>query len=316
MSPGLLLDNLLSPPVLFFALGAMAAALRSDLVLPEMVTRFLGQLLLVVIGLAGGRAVAEGGIDGQMLAAGAAAILSGVAIPLLAYPILRRLLPRSDAAAVAATFGSCSAVTFMTAIAFLDARGEPYSGAMTMVLALLEAPAIVVGIGLARGLHGQNGWKLAHESALNGAVVLLLGSMAIGMLIRGPSADAFTAFIGETKLPLLALFMLDMGLLAASEAAGLRKAGWRLAAFSLVAPALLWGLGLTLSRVIGLDPGNGLLLTMLIASASYIAVPAAMRISVPEARPGIYVPPALVLVFPLNVSLGIPVVYALLDPGG
>jgi len=173
-----------------------------------------------------------------------------VLIPLGAYPILRRFLKRSDAAAVAATFGSCSAVTFMTAIAFLDARGTPYSGAMTAVLALLEAPAIVVGIALARGLKGADPKRLLHESALNGAVVLLLGSMLIGMLIRGPSADGFAQFISEAKLPLLALFMLDMGLLAASKVSGLRKAGWRLVAFSLLAPGVLWFVGIGAAAVL------------------------------------------------------------------
>lgn len=312
MDPSLLLDNLLSPPVLFFALGAAAAAVRSDLVLPEQVTRFLGQLLLVVIGLTGGKAVAAGGIGGEILLAGAVAVAFGLVTPLVAYPILHRFLGRADAAAVAATFGSCSAVTFMTAIAFLDARGDAYSGAMTAVLALLEAPAIVIGIALARGLRGQDKRKILHESACNGAVLLLLGSMVIGAMIRGPSAGQFMTFISEAKLPLLSLFMLDMGLLAASKIAALRAASWRLIAFALLAPAVLWFAGIGAGQAIGLGLGDTLLLTMLVSSASYIAVPAALRISVPEANPGIYVPQALALVFPLNVALGIPVVYALL----
>ena len=313
MSFDLLLENLLSPPVLFFALGALAAAVRSDLVLPEHVTRFLGQLLLVVIGLSGGKAVAAGGISGEILAAGAVALVSGVLLPLVFYPILKRFLKREDSAAVAATFGSCSAVTFMTAIAFLEARGNAYSGAMTAVLALLEAPAIVVGISLARGLKSADRAKVLHESALNGAVLLLLGSMLIGGLIRGPSAGQFMDFISESKLPLLSLFMLDMGLLAAGKAGGLLEAGWRLVVFALLAPVVLWFVGMGASSVIGLGVGDALLLTMLIASASYIAVPAALRISVPEANPGIYVPPALALVFPVNVAFGIPLVYALVS---
>jgi hypothetical protein len=315
----LILDNLLTPQILFFFLGMAATLVRSDLEVPQAVTRALSLYLLFAIGLHGGVELARSGLQPATLTPLLAGMLSSALIPVGTFALLRRRLGPADAAAIAATYGSISAVTFITATSFLDDRGTPWSGHMVAAMALMESPAILAGVLLARrfgGVDGNGGaslGRLVHEAFANGAVFLLLGSLLIGAVAgedgwAGIEPFALTPFKG-----VLCLFLLDMGLISARRLQALRKSGVLLVGYALAAPLVHAALALAAARALGLSPGDALLLTVLCASASYIAVPAAMRMSLPQANPSLYLPMALAVTFPLNITVGIPLYYALVQ---
>jgi hypothetical protein len=316
---GLILDNLLTPQILFFFLGMAATLVRSDLEVPQAITRALSLYLLFSIGLHGGVELAAAGFAPATLAPLLAGMLASALFPLATFALLRGRLGVADAAAIGATYGSISAVTFITATSFLDEVGTPWSGHMVAAMALMESPAILVGVLLARRLGGTEGnggvrlGRLLHEALSNGAVFLLLGSLAVGMLIdeegwAGVAPFAYTPFKG-----VLCLFLLDMGLISARRLRALRASGLPLLAYSLVAPLVHGALALGAARLLGLSQGDALLLVVLCASASYIAVPAAMRLSLPRANPSLYLPMALALTFPFNIALGIPLYYTAVE---
>jgi hypothetical protein len=312
MDPRLLLDNLLSPPILFFLLGAFAAAVRSDLEVPAPAARFLSLYLLFSIGLHGGHQLSAGGLHGPVLATLGVAVLTSLTIPVWCFFLLRRRLPPADAAALAATYGSVSAVTFIAAVGFLDHLGVPFGGHMVAAMALMESPAIVVGILLARRFDREEGaerldWrKTGHEAFLNGSVLLLVGSLVIGLLVGERGWKSLQPVVDAPFKGVLCLFLLDMGLVAARRLQDMRRHGAVLVAFALTAPALHAGLGIVLAYALQLSPGDALLLAALTGGASYIAVPAAARLALPKANPGLYVPMALGITFPFNVLVGIP----------
>lgn len=319
MDAGLIVHNLLTPQILFFFLGMAATLVRSDLEVPQAVTRALSLYLLFSIGLHGGVELARAGFSPATLAPLGAGMLASGLLPLVTFALLRRRLGVPDAAAIAATYGSISAVTFITATSFLDGVGAPWSGHMVAAMALMESPAILVGVLLARRFGGADGnggvrpLRLVREAFSNGAVLLLLGSLAIGLLIdeegwAGVEPFAYTPFKG-----VLCLFLLDMGLIAARRLRALRESGPLLVGYALVAPLVHAVLALVAARLLALSPGDALLLVVLCASASYIAVPAAMRLSLPRANPSLYLPMALALTFPLNIALGIPLYYAAIE---
>ena len=304
-------EALLSPVILFFVLGAAAAFARSDLSVPEALAKGMSLYLMAAIGLKGGVQVAESGFTPDMLAAAIAGLALSFLIPLPVFLALRRLgrLDGVNAAAVAAHYGSVSVVTFVTGAEVLTSGGLPPAGYMVAVLALMETPAIVVGLWLARrnsGAGAQPKGDLLHETLLNGSVVLLVGSFLIGLVAGkqgfAPIAPVFdTAFRG-----VLCLFLLDMGLIAARRLREARALTARLAGLAVLFPLVNGTIGVTIGALIGLDVGSAAAFGILAASASYIAVPAAMRLALPQADPGLYLSMSLAVTFPFNITLGIP----------
>jgi hypothetical protein len=320
MDATLILSNILTAPILFFLLGMLATFVRSDLRVPEEVGKFLSLYLLLAIGLKGGVELAKNGVDAQVAAVLIAAVIGAAVIPLGAFFVLRLRLDVANAAAISATYGSISAVTFVTATDFLQAIGEPHSGYMVAAMALMESPAIVVGVLLARMLMpaeaGANGddtakqpsdWgELAREAFLNGAVLVLVGSLIIGAVVGPEGFEGLKAFAAYPFKGVLCVFLLEMGLLAAKRVGDLKRGGPFLLSFAVLSPIVQAAIGIAVARAIGTSPGDALLLAILFGSASYIAVPAAMRLSIPQANPSLYVPMSLALTFPFNIALGIP----------
>jgi hypothetical protein len=320
MRADLILGNLLTPPILFFALGMLATLLRSDLEIPAAVTKALALYLLFSIGMRGGAELAAAHLSPSTFLPLGLGVAASALLPLASFRVLRHRLGAADAAAVAATYGSISAVTFATACAFLDDRGIFWSGHMVAAMALMESPAILVAVLLARrhGVVAPSTGGLPHRSLLaesfsSGPVLLLLGSFAIGAIGGAKGWASVEPFAHAPFKGVLCLFLLDMGLVAARRLSDLRRAGGVVLAYALLAPLAHATLGIGVSRLAGLPTGDALLLTVLFASASYIAVPAAMRMLVPQSNPGIYLPMALAVTFPLNIALGIPLYLALIE---
>lgn len=325
--------NLLSPPVLCFALGAFAFWLRSDLALPEPVFAALSIYLMLSIGLRGG--VELGGAHGAALMGpllGALAL--GCVIPLSCFALLRRLvgLSATDAGAMAAHYGSVSAVTFAAVTALLDRQGLPYEGHVATLLAVMEVPAIIVGVGLAKlvstgaaapvALGGSSGGaivlgrpalpasragigRLLNEVLASKSVVLLLGGLAIGALAGPPGLAAVRPLFGDLFQGALCLFLLELGRVAAGHTGAFRAVGARLACFALVMPVVHGALGVAMAYGLGLSQGGAVILGTLAASASYIAAPAAVRAALPEANPGYYLTCSLAITFPFNIVIGL-----------
>ncbi|MCB1686350.1 MAG: sodium-dependent bicarbonate transport family permease, partial [Pseudomonadales bacterium] len=317
----LFLTNLASPPLLFFFLGVAAVLLRSDLEIPTTIAKALSLYLLFAIGFKGGVALAASPLDASVGRGLTAAFGLSIVVPIYVFYLIRRKLPLADAAAVAATYGSISAVTFVTCTSYLDLNNVPWSGYLVAAMALMESPAIIIGILLYRlhsdraaaGSSGGLDWReLLRESCLNGSVFLIIGSMMIGFVAGPRGVGQLHPFVNDLFTGLLCLFLLDMGIVATRRLQDLRSARDRiailpLAGFALALPmgnALLAG---SIAWSLGLSEGDALLLTILGASASYIAVPAAMRLALPEANPSIYLPMSLAITFPLNLTLGIPI---------
>ncbi len=321
MDPSLILTNLLNPPILFFLLGMAATLLGSDLDIPQPITRALSLYLLFSIGMHGGVELHRSGFEPAVLLPLGIGVAASVAIPLGAFVLLRRRLGVEDAAAIAATYGSISAVTFITAVNFLEVQGVRFGGHMVAAMALMESPPILVAVLLARR-HGvsANGegagdlplGALVREAALNGPVFLLLGSLLVGLVTGEQGWAAVEPFAYAPFRGVLTLFLLDMGIIAARRLDALRASGAFLAAFAVGFPLLNAALAIALSALAGLAVGDALLLTVLFASASYIAVPAAVRVALPGANPSLYLPMSLALTFPFNIALGIPLYYAVI----
>jgi uncharacterized protein len=299
-----------SPVILFFLLGLLASALRSDLAIPEAMAKGMSLYLMAAIGLKGGVAVAKSGISAEVAVALAAGIALSFTIPFLAYALLRSFarLDQLNAGAVAAHYGSVSVVTFVTANEVLGASGLAVAGYMVAVLAVMETPAILSGLSLARrgkSLTGQSRVELFREVFLNASVVLLLGSFAIG-LIAGPKGYAEVQPLFDSGFKgVLCLFLLDMGLIAARRLIDARALNARLVALAIAFPLINGTIGVLTGHMIGLDVAAVAALGVLCASASYIAVPAAMRLALPQADPGIYLTMSLSITFPFNILIGI-----------
>lgn len=323
------LSNLGSPPLLFFFLGAAAALLRSDLEIPTQVAKFLSLYLLLAIGFKGGVALAESDLDATVWRTLLAAIALAAVVPFYVFYLLRRRLAVADAAAIAATYGSISAVTFVTCVSYLDANGIAWSGYLVAAMALMESPAIIVGILLYRMHRGTNddesagpgGFQLREllrESCLNGSVFLIVGSMLIGWVTGARGMEQVSPFVKDLFIGMLCLFLLDMGIVAARRLQDLRRAGKGrdggsrgssgafLVGAALILPLVNAVLAGLVAWQLGLSEGDALLLTILGASASYIAVPAAMRLALPESNPSTYLPMSLAITFPFNLLIGIP----------
>jgi hypothetical protein len=296
------------PIILFFLLGLAAGLLRSELRLPPAVYEFVSIVLLLAIGLKGGVELAKqpfGDLFPQMVVV----ILMGIALPLLAFPVLRYLgrFKRADAASSAAHYGSVSVGTYAVASAYFTSRGIPFEEHMPLLLTLLEVPAILVGIFMARGISKKTRLgSVAHEVFLGKSIVLLVGGLLIGWAAGPEGVVPIKPFFINLFPGILALFLLEMGLITAAQVGGLRRYGVFLVAFGVVMPVFSAIVGCVLGYFLGLSVGGMAMLATLAASASYIAVPAAMRISVPEANPGLSLSASLGVTFPFNVLIGIP----------
>lgn len=327
------MQNLIDPAILFFVFGVLAGTVKSNLEIPAPISRFLSLYLLMALGLKGGFALAASGFTLDVARSLGAAVTLAVLVPLLGYWLLRRVLAPLDAAAVAATYGSVSAVTFITAVQTLESQGLAYGGYMAAAMALMESPAIIMAVLLANALrqraassqssgiqggvavlggpqgHGGNGFslgKVLHESFTDGAQLLLMGAMVIGLTTGEAGHAAMKPFTGDLFKGMLAFFLLDMGLLAARNMPKVRGQSPWLIAYAVLGPLVHASLALGLCALLGIGAGDASLLMVLAASASYIAVPAVLRHAIPEANPSLYFGLSLGVTFPLNILFGIP----------
>ncbi|MCM0036635.1 MAG: sodium-dependent bicarbonate transport family permease [Burkholderiaceae bacterium] len=303
------MQNLLDPAILFFIFGVLAGFVRSNLEIPPAISRFLSLYLLMALGLNGGFALAQSGLTAEVATSLGAAILLAIVVPVLGYWILKRFLSGFDAAAIAATYGSVSAVTFVTAIQFLENQEIAFGGHMAAAMALMESPAIILAVILANSLRQQKSipiGKILHESFTDGAQLLLLGAMFVGLLTGDAGQAAMQPFSGDLFKGMLAFFLLDMGLMTARNLPQFKSISPALILYAVLGPLLHASIALGLALLLNLSPGNATLLMVLAASASYIAVPAVLRYAVPEANPSLYFGLSLGLTFPFNLIIGIP----------
>ena len=311
------LSNLLIPAVLFFALGFVAQAVRSDLKFPPELAKALSIYLLLGIGLKGGIELSHADM-GDALNAVAAALVLGFALPIVAYAILLAgRLDKLNASAIAAHYGSVSAGTFLTAIAYMNAQEIAYESYPVIMLAIMESPAIIVGLLLARFSRGSGAGEddarenhmgeLLRDAFTNGSVMLLFGAMVIGLVVKPDSLATITPFFSTLFMGVLSLFLLEMGMEAGKRISEFRRAGLFLVSFGVVMPLIGAAAGILVGHYwLGFSEGGVLLVAILGASASYIAVPPAMRLAIPEANPSFYLTLSLGVTFPFNVLVGIP----------
>ncbi len=307
-------QNLIAPAILFFLLGAVAGFGRSDLALPEPVTRSLSLYLMLCIGFKGGVEAAKAGLRPDFVAAAGSGIAMSFLFPLLAYAGLRWILKmeRLNAAATAAAYGSVSVVTYAAASELLKSQGIAFEGHMAAVLAVMEAPAIVTGLLIAglttkqRHADKPSPFLVAREVIMGAPALMLAGSFLIGMTTGDRGLAKLDLFVNPLFQGVLCLFLLEMGRTAALSISRAGAVQLRLVAAGIVLPLVGASLGLVLAKLTGLPPGDAVLLTVLAGSASYIAVPSAMRMALPDADPGIYLTMALGISFPFNLLIGLP----------
>lgn len=312
MDVSLIVSNILNPPVLAFFLGILAVLVKTDLEIPAPIPKLLSLYLLFAIGFKGGVELVKSGINQAVILTLLAAMLMACIVPVYTFFILRIKLDTYNSAAIAATYGSISAVTFITASSFLTQLGMSFDGFMVAALALMESPAIVVGLILVNVFtvnesDREFNWsEVLQEAFLNSSVFLLVGSLFMGVLTGEHGWQTLKPFTQDMFYGVLTFFLLDMGLLAARRIKDLQKTGVFLILFAILVPIFNAGIALLIAKAIGMSQGDSLLFSVLCASASYIAVPAAMRLTVPEANPSLYVSTALAVTFPFNIIVGIP----------
>lgn len=313
-----LLENLTNPALLFFILGIVAVQVKNDLRIPDNSSKFISIYLLLSIGFKGGNELSHNSLDQEILGSLFLGILLASMIPVLAFFILKRKVNIKNAGAIAASYGSVSAVTFVTAISFLDFEGVTFDGYMIAVMALMEAPAIVVAILLIQLFSKEsrldsdspNTFKSIFNHSINNAsVFLILGSLIIGYLASEQQAAGIKPFTTDIFKGFLAVFLLDMGIRAGRQIGGMQQNGFFLFSFACILPFINGLIAMTLASFLTQSTGNLLLFAILGAGASYIAVPAAFKNAVPEANPGLYLPMALGITFPINIIVGIPFYY-------
>jgi hypothetical protein len=321
------LNNLTDPAILFFVVGVFVGFVRSNLEIPPPVAKFLSLYLLMALGFKGGQALNQAGLGGDGLKVVGAALLLAFLMPAILFPVLRRKVNHFDAAAIAATYGSVSAVTFVTASQFLAARGDEAGGYLTVALVVMESPAIIMAVLLATWARSKGVTpetpsettsgdtkalsikEVLHEAFTDGAHLLLIGSMIVGAISGADGGKAMAPFVTDLFKGLLAFFLLEMGLLVARQLREVRDVGPFLIGFGLITPLFGASLALGFASLLKLNVGDGALLATLAASGSYIVVPAVVRYAIPEARPSRYFTMALAVTFPFNIIVGIPMYY-------
>ncbi len=314
----ILITNLTNPTLLFFILGIVATMVKSDLEIPQTSSKFISLYLLFAIGFKGGQELAHSNFQAEISYSILFGLLISSLIPLYTFFILKRKISISDAGAVAATYGSVSAVTFVSAVSFLELQQIQYSGHMVAVMAFMESPAIIVGVILlsmydkeSRGT--TNVASIVQHSFTNGSVFLVLGSLLIGFIADSKQAEGIKPFTTDIFKGFLAIFLLEMGMVTAKRFAAFKKYGLFLSVFAILIPAVNGCIVAVASSIVTADIGNRFIFAILAASASYIAVPAAMKLAAPKADPGLFIPMALGLTFPFNISIGMPLYYMIIS---
>jgi hypothetical protein len=316
MDAPLLISNLTNPTLLFFVLGIVATLVKSDLEIPPSTVKFISLYLLFSIGFKGGQELAHSAFNAEILYSLGFGLLVAGLIPLYTFFVLKRQLSIADAGAVAAAYGSVSAVTFVSAVSFLDAQQLHFGGHMVAVMALMEAPAIIVGVILmmryedTATAEGPGLGSIVQHSFTNGSVLMVLGSLVIGLIADTKQADGIKPFTTDIFKGFLAIFLLEMGMVTARRFAAFLRYGRFVTAFAILVPLLNGCLVAAASHLVTDSVANRFIFAILAASASYIAVPAAMRLAAPKADPGLYLPMALGVTFPLNITLGMPLYFA------
>ncbi|MFV8339709.1 sodium-dependent bicarbonate transport family permease [Flavobacterium sp. LB3P21] len=316
MNFSLLFENLTNPALLFFVLGIVAVYVKSDLEIPENTSKFISLYLLFSIGFKGGQELAHSHFTIDIIWSILFGVLIAGLIPLYTFFILKRKYSIENSGAIAAAYGSVSAVTFVTAVSFLEIQNYSFSGHMVAVMALMEAPAIIIGVILIRlfskeGVQKTKMSTIIKHSFTNGSVLLILGSLVIGFLASEQQALGIKPFTTDIFKGFLALFLLDMGIVSGRKLNDFFKSGWFSIFFAIVFPLINGCIVAFLSQFITDDVGNRFIFAVLAASASYIAVPAAMKIAVPKANPGIFLPMALAVTFPFNITFGMPIYFSI-----
>jgi hypothetical protein len=318
MNINLLIESLTNPALLFFFLGIIAVRVKSDLAIPANSSKFISLYLLFAIGFKGGQELAHSEWDLGILYAILFGVGTACVIPLYTFFILKKKLSLENSGAIAAAYGSVSAVTFVTAASFLEMQSISFSGHMVAIMALMEAPAIVLGVLLIRwsgdgvGQNTKMGGIIKH-SMTNGSVFLILGSLIIGFLANEHEAEGIKPFTTDIFKGFLAIFLLDMGITSGKKLKDFLQSGKFTTAFALIIPMVNGVIVAYLSGWVTPDVGDRFMLSILAASASYIAVPAAMKMAVPKANPGIFLPMALAVTFPFNITFGFPLYFMIIN---
>ncbi len=321
MNLHLLLENLTNPALLFFVLGIISVYLKSDLEIPANTSKFISLYLLFAIGFKGGQELSHETFSSEIALSMLFAILIAVAIPIYTFFILLKKFNVYNSGAIAAAYGSVSAVTFVTATSYLEIQHMHFSGHMVAIMALMESPAIIAGLLLIsmfdKGEKAEKGSgfsrKMLHHSLTNGSVLLILGSLVIGYVASAEQAQGIKPFTNDLFKGFLAIFLLDMGIVSGRKLGSLFKEGWFPLAFGIIIPLFNGALIAFLSSYITSDVSDRFIFAVLAASASYIAVPAAVKIAVPQANPGLYLPMALGVTFPINITIGMPLYFYLVN---
>jgi uncharacterized protein len=318
MNIDLLISNITNPAFLFFVLGVVAVKLKSDLEIPANSSKFISLYLLFSIGFKGGQELSHETFSAEILWSMLFGIGISLLIPVYTFFILKRKLSIYDAGAIAAAYGSVSAVTFVTAVSYLDVQKLQLHGHMVAIMALMESPAIIAGLFLMSiYVKGENSksdkLSVIKHSLTNGSVLLILGSLLIGLLANAKQAEGIKPFTNDIFKGFLAIFLLDMGIISGRKLSSFSKDGWFPVIFALIIPLVNGCAIALLSSLITHDIANRFMFSILAASASYIAVPAAMKIAIPKANPGLYLPMALAITFPLNITIGMPIYMAVIS---
>lgn len=318
MNLNLLTDNLTNPALLFFILGILATQLKSDLEIPNNTSKFISLYLLFSIGFKGGQELAHSHFNLEIIWSILFGVFVAIIIPIYCFFILKRKFSIENSGAIAASYGSVSAVTFVTAVSFLEIQKYTFGGHMVAVMALMEAPAIIVGVILMRMYqkeenNGTSFGSIIRHSFTNGSVLLILGSLIIGLLASEQQAMGIKPFTTDIFKGFLAIFLLDMGIISGKKLNDFFKSGWFTALFAVVIPLINGCVVAVVSKIITDDVGNRFIFAILASSASYIAVPAAMKIVAPKANPGLFLPMALAVTFPFNITFGMPIYLSIIQ---
>ena len=318
MNLDLLISNLTNPALLFFVLGIMAVLLKSDLEIPPNSSKFISLYLLFSIGFKGGQELSHEIFTMEIALSMLFGIAIAAVIPLYTFFILKRKLNVYDAGAIAAVYGSVSAVTFVTAVSYLESQKLSLHGHMVAIMALMESPAIIIGLVLISLFNKEEKTKIKIPSVIkhsltNGSVLLILGSLVIGYFANAKQAEGIKPFTNDLFKGFLAIFLLDMGITSGKKLKSFFSYGMFPFAFALIIPLFNGCLFALLSALVTDDITNRFIFAVLAASASYIAVPAAIKITVPKADPGLFLPMALAITFPINITVGLPLYFSLID---
>ena len=316
MNLDLLFENLTSPALLFFILGILAVQLKSDLEIPAQSSKFISLYLLFSICFKGGQELAHCSFSMEIFWSIVFGIFISVAIPIYTFFILKKKLGVDNAGAIAASYGSVSAVTFVTAVTFLELQKLTFNGHMVAIMAMMEAPAIIIGVMLISWFKKNNTIQLSNivkHSFTNGSVFLIIGSLIIGMLASDSQAQGIKPFTTDLFKGFLVIFLLDMGMTSGKKLSEFIKNGWFTTVFALLVPMFNGSIVAYTSQYITSEIGDRFIFAVLAASASYIAVPAAMKIAVPKANPGLYLPMALAVTFPFNITIGMPLYFGIIN---